>query len=42
MTAYKLFAGRSHYTCGENGSDAVADLLLDWALAPVTENLDKG
>ncbi len=42
ITAYKLFAGRSHYTCGEKGWEAVADFALDWALAPVAGNLDNG
>ncbi|MEU1288244.1 alpha/beta hydrolase [Kitasatospora sp. NPDC005856] len=39
ITAYKLFDGRSHYTCGEDGWEAVADLALDWALAPVAGDL---
>ncbi|RQS60694.1 alpha/beta hydrolase [Burkholderia sp. Bp8963] len=42
ITAYKLFAGRSHYTCGEKGWEEVADFALDWALAPAAGNLDKG
>lgn len=42
ITAYKLFPGRSHYTCGEKGWEGVADFALDWALAPVAGNLDKG
>ncbi|MBN3790976.1 alpha/beta hydrolase [Burkholderia sp. Ac-20353] len=42
ITAYKLFAGRSHYTCGEKGWEEVADFALDWALAPVAGSLDKG
>ncbi|MFJ4165431.1 alpha/beta hydrolase [Microbacterium sp. NPDC089698] len=36
VTAYREFPGRSHYTCGEPGWEAVADLALDWALAPTT------
>ncbi|MFG3344081.1 alpha/beta hydrolase [Streptomyces sp. NPDC048018] len=40
VTAYKLFDGRSHYTCGEPGWEAVADLALDWALAPTPGELD--
>ncbi|MGW0957551.1 alpha/beta hydrolase [Streptomyces gelaticus] len=40
ITAYKLFDGRSHYTCGEDGWEAVADLALDWALAPTPGDLD--
>jgi len=42
ITAYKLFAGRSHYTCGEKGWEAVADFALNWALAPAAGNLDSG
>ena len=34
ITAFRLFNGRSHYTCGENGWEDVADFALDWALAP--------
>jgi pimeloyl-ACP methyl ester carboxylesterase len=34
VTAYKLFPDRDHYTCGEAGWEAVADLALDWALHP--------
>jgi pimeloyl-ACP methyl ester carboxylesterase len=41
ITAYKLFDGRSHYTCGEPGWEAVADLALDWALAPTAGDLDQ-
>jgi alpha-beta hydrolase superfamily lysophospholipase len=40
ITAYKLFPGRSHYTCGETGWEEVADLALDWALAPSPGKLD--
>lgn len=40
ITAYKLFPGRSHYTCGENGWEAVADFALDWALAPSAGELN--
>lgn len=39
ITAFKLFDGRSHYTCGEDGWEAVADLALDWALAPTPGEL---
>ena len=38
LTAYKEFPGRSHYTIGEDGWEAVADYALEWALdhaAPV-------
>ncbi|MGE7386299.1 alpha/beta hydrolase [Streptomyces sp. NPDC004126] len=41
ITAYKLFDGRSHYTCGEPGWEAVADLALDWALTPTAGELDR-
>ncbi|VWD36015.1 hypothetical protein BLA39750_05013 [Burkholderia lata] len=39
ISAYKLFAGRSHYTCGEKGWEDVADFALDWALAPAAGDL---
>ncbi len=39
ISAYKLFPGRSHYTCGEQGWETVADFALDWALAPTAGNL---
>jgi len=42
ISAYKLFPGRSHYTCGERGWEEVADFALDWSLAPIAGNLDKG
>lgn len=42
ITAYKLFPGRSHYTCGEAGWEAVADFALNWSLAPAGGVLDKG
>lgn len=42
ISAYKLFAGRSHYTCGEKGWEDVADFALDWALAPKAGDLGKG
>ena len=29
---YKEFAGRSHYTLGQDGWEKVADYALDWAL----------
>ncbi|VWB08845.1 alpha/beta hydrolase [Burkholderia lata] len=40
-SAYKLFDGRSHYTCGEKGWEEVADFALDWALAPAAGDLGK-
>ena len=30
-TDYKVFPGRSHWTCGEPGWEEVADYALDWA-----------
>lgn len=42
VTAFRLFDGRGHYTCGEPGWEAVADFALDWALAPVPGELGKG
>lgn len=41
ITAFKLFEGRSHYTCGEAGWEAVADFALDWALAPTPGTLNN-
>jgi pimeloyl-ACP methyl ester carboxylesterase len=34
ITAYKEFAGRSHFILGQPGWEEVADFALDWALAP--------
>jgi alpha-beta hydrolase superfamily lysophospholipase len=34
-TAYKLFEGRGHCACGEQGWEAVANFALDWAQKPV-------
>lgn len=31
VTDFKLFVGRSHFTCGEPGWEAVADYALEWA-----------
>ncbi len=42
ISAFKLFPGRSHYTCGEKGWEEVADFALDWALAPKGGDLDRG
>lgn len=33
-TAYKLFDGRDHFTCGEPGWESVADFALAWAQNP--------
>ena len=41
ITAYTLFPGRSHYTCGEDGWEQVADFALDWALAPKPGDLGQ-
>jgi pimeloyl-ACP methyl ester carboxylesterase len=34
IAAHKVFPGRDHYTCGEDGWEAVADFALEWALNP--------
>lgn len=34
VTAYKLFPGRDHFTCGAPGWETVADFALNWALEP--------
>jgi pimeloyl-ACP methyl ester carboxylesterase len=34
ITGYKEFAGRSHYTVGQDGWEEVADFALSWALDP--------
>jgi pimeloyl-ACP methyl ester carboxylesterase len=34
ITGYKEFAGRSHFTIGQPGWEAIADFALDWALNP--------
>jgi pimeloyl-ACP methyl ester carboxylesterase len=39
ISAHKVFPGRDHYTCGEAGWEAVADFALDWALSPVSGEL---
>jgi pimeloyl-ACP methyl ester carboxylesterase len=36
ITDYFEFPGRSHWTCGEPGWEAVADYALDWAVARAT------
>jgi pimeloyl-ACP methyl ester carboxylesterase len=33
ITEYREFAGRSHWTCGEDGWEAIADCALEWAIA---------
>jgi alpha-beta hydrolase superfamily lysophospholipase len=35
LTAYKEFAGRSHFILGQPGWEEVADFALSWALRPV-------
>jgi pimeloyl-ACP methyl ester carboxylesterase len=39
ISAYKLFPGRSHFTCGETGWEEVADFALNWALEPIAGDL---
>jgi hypothetical protein len=34
IAAHKVFPGRDHYTCGEDGWEAVADFALQWARNP--------
>ena len=41
ISAYRVFPGRSHFTCGEAGWEAVADFALNWALEPVAGNLSE-
>lgn len=41
ISAYKLFPGRSHFTCGEAGWEAVADFALNWALEPLAGDLSE-
>ena len=36
VTDYKEFAGRSHYTVGQDGWEEVADYALEWAEANAT------
>jgi pimeloyl-ACP methyl ester carboxylesterase len=40
LVAYKEFPGRSHWTAGQEGWEAVADFALDWAQNPTA--LDAG
>jgi pimeloyl-ACP methyl ester carboxylesterase len=40
ITAYKVFDGRDHFTCGEPQWEAVADFALDWAFTPIPGLLD--
>jgi pimeloyl-ACP methyl ester carboxylesterase len=40
VTAYKLFPGRDHFTCGAPGWEQVADFSLAWALEPHAGELD--
>lgn len=35
-SAYAIFPGRDHFTCGAPGWEAVADLALDWAVTPTS------
>jgi pimeloyl-ACP methyl ester carboxylesterase len=38
ITAYKEFPGRTHYTLGQDGWEAVADYSLDWAVENMRQN----
>jgi hypothetical protein len=40
ITAYKLYPGRSNYTCAETGWDNVADFALNWTPVPSAGELD--
>jgi pimeloyl-ACP methyl ester carboxylesterase len=40
ITAYKLFPGRDHFTCGAAGWEEVADFALNWVLDPRNGELD--
>jgi hypothetical protein len=40
ITGFKEFAGRSHFTIGQPGWEAVADFALEWALNPTA--IDQG
>jgi pimeloyl-ACP methyl ester carboxylesterase len=41
IAAHKVFRGRDHYTCGEDGWEAVADFVLEWSLDPRPGELDE-
>ncbi|PJJ63590.1 alpha/beta hydrolase [Compostimonas suwonensis] len=42
LTEYVEFPGRSHFTCGEPGWEAIADHALDWAVANASSaHLDR-
>ncbi|GAB88985.1 alpha/beta fold hydrolase, partial [Gordonia rhizosphera] len=41
ITDYHEFPGRSHWTCGEPGWEAVADHALDWAVAQTSPREPK-
>ncbi|MEO3764424.1 alpha/beta hydrolase [Streptomyces sp. B8F3] len=40
IVAYRKFPGRSHYICGEDGWEEVADFALDWAIEPAPLHID--
>jgi alpha-beta hydrolase superfamily lysophospholipase len=40
ITGFKEFAGRSHFTIGQPGWEAIADFALEWALNPTA--IDEG
>ena len=41
ISAHTVFQGRDHYTCGEAGWEAVADFALNWAINPISGELDS-
>lgn len=42
LTDYKEFPGRSHFTCGEEGWEQIADYALEWASAHAAEPAAAG
>ena len=40
ISAFKVFPGRDHFTCGAPGWEQVADFALQWALAPRAGEID--
>jgi len=40
ISAYKMFPGRDHFTCGAPGWEQVADFALHWALDPRPGEID--
>jgi hypothetical protein len=37
ITAYREFAGRSHFTLAQQGWEHIADFALEWALNPTED-----